>query len=137
MKTPREILLRRHQAVEPKLDAIRREVVADTKVGLDRRASRNLISTVAPSSLRELILSLRWHLAGMSAVWLVVAVLTADQSSAPSTVVAERSTPSSRQILIALQENRRLLLEMIEPPAVKPPSAPLPRSERQPRNAVV
>ena len=48
MKTPREILLGRHQAVEPKLDAIRREVVADTEVGLDRRASRNLISTVAP-----------------------------------------------------------------------------------------
>ena len=28
MKTPREILLERHQAAAPKLDAIRREVVA-------------------------------------------------------------------------------------------------------------
>jgi hypothetical protein len=137
MKTPREILLGRHQTAVPKLDAIRREVVADTEVGLDRRASRNLISTVAPSSLRELILSLRWHFAAMSAVWLVAALLTVDPSPAPSSTVVERNTASPRQILIALQENRRLLLEMIEPPAVKPPSAPLPRSERQPRNAVV
>lgn len=134
MKTPREILLRRHQAADPKLDAIRREVVADTEVGLDRRASRNLISTVAPSSLRELILSLRWHFAAMSAVWLVVAVLSIDRSPAVSRTTVSHAVQSQQHFLIALQENRRQLEEMIGLPVSRPSFAQSPgrRSELQP-----
>ncbi|MGD0650807.1 MAG: hypothetical protein ABSA97_06670 [Verrucomicrobiia bacterium] len=138
MKTPREILLGRHQAVEPKLDKIRREVVADTEVGLDRRASRNPISSAAPASLRELILSLRWHVAAMSAVWLVAALLSIDRSPAASPTTVSQVAQSPQRFLIALQENRRQLLEMIEPPVSQPRSAQSPRrrSELQPSTAM-
>lgn len=134
MKTPREILLGRHRAIEPDLDAIRREVVEDTKGGLDRRGSRDTISTVAPSSLRELILSLRWHVAAMSAVWVVAALLSIDRSPAASRTTVSQVAQSPQQFLIALQENRRQLLEMIEPPVSQPRSAQSPRrrSELQP-----
>lgn len=138
MKTPREILLRRHQAAESKLDAIRRQVVAHTKVGLDRRASRNTISAVSPSSFRELLLSLRWHVAAMSAVWLIAALLSIDRSPAASPTTLSQTAESPQRFLIALQENRRQLLEMIEPPVSQARSARLPgrHSELQPSTAM-
>lgn len=42
MKTPREILLERHQAAAPKLDAIRREV-------LDAEFNAGQVSSLSPS----------------------------------------------------------------------------------------
>ena len=68
MKTPREILFKRHQAAEPKLDAIRETAVAST---YDRRIHSPAV-TDCRYSLREFLFSLRWHLAGMGAVWLVI-----------------------------------------------------------------
>ena len=71
MKTPREILLERHQAAESKLDEIRKTAVASVD---DRRINSPAI-TDRGYHWREFLFSLRWHLAGMSAVWLVIALL--------------------------------------------------------------
>ena len=120
MKTPRELLLERHRATEPKLDAIRQETVARlAEESADGHAraealagnSRTRLSALR-SSCRDLLLSFRWHLAGLSAAWLVVLVLNIDPSPTPSSALAKQNLPSPQQLLTALRENRRQVLEM-------------------------
>jgi hypothetical protein len=120
MKTPRDILLQRHKAIEPKLDAIRRHTLAS----LERPG--------IVDSLREFVFALRWHLAGLSAVW--IAVLLLNIASAPDSrvVIARGKTPTAQVLLEALLKNRRELLELTEAPATGEPAAlPPRRSELQ------
>ena len=142
MKTPREVLLGQYQAAEPKLDAIREEVVAGLDPDAQVRATR--MPPGAPSGAsaleagwRQFWWSLRWHLAGLSAVWLVVLALSIDRSAAPTPEVAKWSVPSSRQLLAALRENQRQLRVLTGAPAAEPAPkpqkpAPSPRSQVQP-----
>ena len=128
MKTPREVLLNRHRAAEPKLDAMRREVLATAKKDEPGRPT---------ISLREFLRSLRWHLAGLSAVWLFIMFLNLDAGRAPSMVAAipRAKIPSPQIILASLRENRRQISEMMETnlPVAKPSElfVPRPRSERR------
>jgi hypothetical protein len=64
---------------------------------------------------REFLLSWRWHLAGMSAAWVVIALLNINESPAPAPTIVKQDTASPRQLLTALRENRRQLLEEIDP----------------------
>jgi hypothetical protein len=120
MKTPRELLLERHRAAEPKLDALRQETVAnlaerraDGPVRAEGSAVNSRTRPSAPRpSWRDLLLSFRWHLAGLSAAWLFVMALNLDQSPTPSPALAKQNTPSPQQLLTALRENRRQVLEM-------------------------
>ena len=66
---------------------------------------------------REFLFSLRWHFAAMSAAWLVIAFLglTAGHSSSLAAVPAQK-IPSAQIIMASLRENRRQLLELIQPP---------------------
>jgi hypothetical protein len=169
MKTPREVLFERHQAVETKLDAIREQVVAGVAQTAKSAASRvskparrgvglptwkSAIRQVGKPALRsdgtsaleagwrQFLWSLRWHLAGLSAVWLVVLALSIDQSAAPTREVARQDAPSSRQLVsrqlvTALRENQRQLRELIRAPAAEAAPeprqpAPSPRSQVQP-----
>ena len=153
MKTPREVLFEQRQAAETKLDAIRKEVLAGVMqtfhASRDASPRRPLPAThgrLGEASLPGRVLvagwcqfwwSLRWHLAGLSAVWLVVLALSIDQSPAPTREVARRNVPSSRQLLAALRENQRQLRELIRAPAAEtdqeaPQPAPSPRSQAQP-----
>jgi hypothetical protein len=142
MKTPREVLFQQHHAVEPKLDAIRENVVADLAPHASLRANRTppimpRRASALEAGWRQFWWSLRWHLAGLSAVWLVVLALSIDQNPAPTREVARRTVPSSRQLLAALRQNQRQLRELIGAPAAEPASepqkpAPSPRSQVQP-----
>jgi hypothetical protein len=123
MKTPREILLRHHQAAVPKLDAIRAKVVEG-------------IATPGMSWL-EWIRSLRWHLAALSAAWVVVMILNMDHSPSAVAMIPPDKMPSAQQVWAALRENRRLLLEYTETPAEETPAAPTRRSEMEPEQVVV
>ena len=128
MKRPSEILLDRHASAQSKLNVIRRSVVAQ----FARPAQ----------SWRERVIPLRWHLAGMTAVWLLVAVLQFERPSAPSTLVAENNSSTPRDFLVALLENRRQLGEMIdcavsEVPPIPQPFVPRRRSEFQLVHVVV
>jgi len=166
MKTPRELLLERHRAAEPKLNTIRREVLQE----LERRAEapdegqapdpfggartflsaatgfakwainprltavRTLLRTGMPTGMselrpswRKLLLSFRWHLAGLSAAWLIVLALNIDHSPAPSLALAKQNLPSPQQLLTALRENRRQVLEMTGPTITDP----VPESRRR------
>jgi hypothetical protein len=159
MKTLRELLLEKHQKAEPRLNAIREQVVAglapdgsaEAPVRPERRARDwqpgashapqvhappSLLSTIN-YQLSTLLRSLRWHLAGLSAAWLVVAALSIDSPPAPSHGMARSDAPSPRQLLAALRENQRQLRELIGVPAAEPAPepqkpAPSPQSQIQP-----
>jgi hypothetical protein len=86
---------------------------------------------------RQFLWSLRWHLAGLSAAWLVVMALSIDAAPAPAPRVARQEVSSPRQLLAALRENQRQLLELIEAPAAEPAPEPQklrpsPQSQMQP-----
>lgn len=127
MKTPREILLEQHEAVAPKLDAIRAGVVA----GLARPPARETVSW------RELVRSLRWHLAGLGAAWAVVVILNMDQSPGAVAKLSRDKIPTPQQLWASLRENRRLLLEYGDAPVAEVVAAPGRRSEIAVERAVV
>jgi hypothetical protein len=134
MKTPREILLERHQAVAPKLDAIRREVVWE-----GRRVAVPKVRVADMAALplliwRELILPSRRIWAGLAAVWLVIAAVNLSQRD-HSPAGAMKSAPAPDMIL-TFRQQERLLTELIGPDearAVAPatPFLPQPRGERR------
>jgi len=75
-----------------------------------------------PRSWREVLLSLRWHLAGMGALWMIAAFLNIEPSSAPATTAQNK--PPTQQLLMALRENRRQLSELINPAAPESDALP-------------
>src|SRR5436309_8719625 len=112
MKTIREILLERHRAIEPKLDAIRQEALRELEgartflsAAVDQRMhgacylpiSRNTLLRTGMSALQ----SLRWHLAGLGAAWLAIALLNLDHTPTASSGIAQQHVPSPRQLLAA------------------------------------
>lgn len=103
MNTPRDILLQRHRSTQPKLDAIRHSVLAEETP-----------STDAPLSPREMLRSLRWHLIGMSAVWLLILILRTDAGRAPVLAAAIPKPPSPQIMFASMREHRRLLSEMMD-----------------------
>src|SRR5438105_14995039 len=117
MKTLREILLERHRTADPKLDAIRQNAVAL----ITQKAGRAVpsASSASISSPRETLArtwlsalrSLRWHLAGLAAAWLAIALLNMDHTLATTASIAQGKIPSPRQLMTALRENRRQLME--------------------------
>jgi hypothetical protein len=127
MKTPREILLQQHQAATPKLDAIRAGVVA----GIARPPARETISW------REIARSLRWHLAALSAAWVVVMILNIDHSPSAVAMIPREKIPSPQQLWASLRESRRLLLEFSDAPVVEMSAVPGRQSEMEPQQMVV
>ncbi|MGD1084603.1 MAG: hypothetical protein ABSA47_07620 [Verrucomicrobiota bacterium] len=114
--------MRHHQAVTPKLDAIRAGVVA----GIARAPAPETVSW------REIARSLRWHLAGLGAAWVVVGILNMDLSPGAVAMVPREKTPPPHQIWASLRERRRLLQEYSDAPVVETPLAPGRRSEIKP-----
>ena len=79
----------------------------------------------------DLLLPLRWHLAGLSAAWLVVLLLNMEPSPTAERSLAQHNASPPRQLLTALLENRRQIAELLgfrantseaapEPPAFVP-----------------
>ncbi len=133
MKTPREILLQRHRAAEPRLDEIRRATVAK----LPMRSTAlvpGLASAVLRKLWRELIWPCRRTWAGLAAVWL--GLVTLQIGSRDAVEVASRKTPPpSADMLRVLREQQLLFAELVEraePPAAERPKTvpPRPRSQR-------
>ena len=137
MKTPREILFEHHKAVEPKLDAAR-EVFLKTALAPVQSGGEE--TSVRGPDWRAILRSLRWHLARLSAGWLLILVLNIDHPTEAARAMAGKKPPSAHEILVALRENRRQLLELIQPgapqPAVAHPEAPPRRSELQWTNSI-
>lgn len=151
MKTPRELLLEKHRAAEPALDAIRREAVNDCRRrraeslndSLSLHASHSAFDqsllTSAPTwkvwpslamkllvkAWQELFVPCRRVWLGLAAVWCVIVGLNlAAREDAP--VMARGPVPRAEEVLAALQEKRERLraelgLARVETEAVRPP----------------
>lgn len=127
MNTPREILLRQHQAASPKLDAIRAGVVA----GIARPPAEETISWL------EIARSLRWHLAALGAAWVVVLMLNTDPSPGAVAMIPRDKAAPPQQIWASLRESRKRLLEFTDAPVAEPSAVPGRRSEIEPQPMVV
>jgi len=138
MKTPREILLARHQAATPKLDAIRRA----TLEGLNNEATK---AQRGPASLvalffgcsqklwRELIWPCRRTWAGLAALWIAIVAFNSAQADSSQMITAKSKTPPG-EVRLAFQEQRRVLEELIGPTHPSNPAAPPHRPNTQPRS---
>lgn len=138
MKTPREILLNRHQAAETRLDQIRREVVSELQRAETAGRETPLFVAAALKLWRELVLPARLTWAGLAAVWLVIGVMNLAQSD--RTTTASREAPATPQELRAAWERRQeLLAELALLPATEPVEPPQPnlqpRSHRRSESA--
>ena len=130
MKTPRELLFERHRAAETKLDAVRESVVAT--IG-DRRER----ASAGRPTFRELLLSLRWHFATLSAAWLVVLLLNLESSSTPATNLARENHATPKQLMASLEAYREQLRQFLEQAPDEPPIVPPRRSDiRNPKEVV-
>jgi hypothetical protein len=127
MKTPREILIQRHQAATPKLDAIRQSTVAAV---YDRRSV--LWQTFVPGILqaiwRELILPSRRIWAGLAAVWLLLFVVNFSMQDRSQLTMAKASTPA--EMAATVHQEQELLAQLLgpdEPVAAEPQKKYVPR----------
>jgi hypothetical protein len=126
------MLLRRHRAVEPKLDRIRAEVLSaecgrETASAKEtHRGALNPLSALALILWRELIWPCRRAWAGLACVWgLILALDVASPAPAPS-AASESRTPSTEEVQ-AFREQRRMLAQMMDA-ATQPSETPKSRS---------
>ena len=132
MKTPREVLLQRHQAVARRLDQIRHVTIASLQERSTVR-DQTLPIAIILKLWRELIWPCRRIWAGLAAVWLVLAVFNLTHAEHGKTAVA-KSSPPSAEVRIAFQEQQRLLAEILGPPRAAAPAEPPRRSNPRPRS---
>jgi hypothetical protein len=133
MKTPRELLLERHRSQTRRLDEIRREVVE----GLERSARRPAGGAVAdrPASfLIQWFVGLRWHWAAISVAWVIVVLVDAEPVPS-SRVTAGTVRPVPAELVASLRENRRQVIELLEPSTAKDERRSLPESLPPPRRS--
>lgn len=118
MKTPRDILLERHQTAAPKLDAIRREVV---KVAADVNRRKQTVreltfaATLANAirlSFLELVWPCRRTWTALAAVWVLIFIFNVSQRD-KSELAARKLPPPSPGAVMAWQQQERLLAELI------------------------
>jgi hypothetical protein len=125
MKTPHDILLKRHQAAAAKLDAIRCGVLsAEFKVGQASRLS--LISLFFQMKAgwkpvlcllwRELIFPCRRTWAALAAVWVALFIFNVSQRD-QSELAARKLPPPSPEAIMAWRQQELLLAELIGPSA--------------------
>ena len=133
MKTPREILLERHQATAPQLDVIRRKVVWEgQRVAVPKFRVADT-ATLPMLIWRELFLPSRRIWTGLATVWILIFVFNFSQRD-PAELMARKTPPPSPEMILTFRQQERLLAELIgpnEPQAVAPPKPflPQPRSE--------
>ena len=133
MKTPREILLARHKAVEPNLDDIRQNVVEklNNKDSKTRSFSKSLVSSLLgfPQAIwRELIWPARRIWTGLALAWLLI--LAADFSMRDHSETQMAKSLPSPDVIMAFRQQQQLLSELIgpnDPPVAQAQKTYLPR----------
>ena len=126
MKTPRELLLKRHEAALPKLDALRAAALP----------ARSQLSTLnsQPASLWERLFGpnpLAW--AGLAAAWIVLFAVNRNGSDAATSTASRASQPSEAAVAEIVRENRRQMAELLN--VDEPQAAPTPRNELHPKRS--
>jgi hypothetical protein len=132
MKTPRELLLARHQAADSKLDNIRHETMAQlSRQSAKTQNGRQNLASWCLGGLEnlwaELILPSRRIWTGLATTWVLILAtnFTLRELSQPAN--PELSKP---QIVMSLPQQERLLAELTgpgEPATAEPPKPYVPR----------
>jgi hypothetical protein len=135
MKTPREILLNRHQSAESRLDLIRRNVVADLQRQETENRETTKFAAVALKFWRELLWPCPRAWAGLAAVWLTILAMNLATRDATPRHFARQSPPSP-QMRELLRQQQQLFAELVGAveyrEADRPKAtAPQPRSSRR------
>jgi hypothetical protein len=122
MKTPREFLLNRHAAVEPRLDMIAESVVASI-------AEERCVARLSwHERLRALFVMPRLGWSAFGAAWLIIVVLNvASHENTPATIVAQAPRPETIEIL---REQKQLYAELIDGGAMSPVEPVRPKSNK-------
>jgi hypothetical protein len=129
MKTPRELLLERHKAAMPALDALRHKTI-----NAEFRRHPSSIILEWPSLLwRELIWPCRGIWATLATVWVLIFAANIAMSGASRPALAQ--TAPSRETIMAWRQQQRFLIELTgldEAPAALPVRSfsPRPTSQR-------
>jgi hypothetical protein len=122
MRNAKEILQERHQGMDHKLNAVRRNALASL-------ARPNFLQTC-----REFAVSVRWHAAGLGGIWMAILLLNSSESTPQVVAATGNKAPPAQLIMVSLLKNRRELLQLTETPAAaEPPASPsaLRRSDTQ------
>lgn len=135
MKTPRELLLQRHQAADAKLDRIRNDVVSQltkTTPAAEQGATTNTLLKL----WRQLIWPKPAAWAGVAAAWGLIVCLKLSTQDASHAVTQKSS--ASAEAIAEVRQQKRFFAELIgiaERPATVSanPVLPRPRSERRPK----
>jgi hypothetical protein len=138
MKTPRELILERHQAAKAKLKAIRADDLAvcarsAAQPSPQRRRAFNL-STAAARFWQETFWPWRRAWTGMAAIWVFILAFTLASRETPRAASARPPRPDP-EVLAVLQEQKELLTQLLGPgvpPLISHLRAPSPRSEADP-----
>ena len=132
MKTPRELILERHQAAEAKLRAIRAEDLAAEASG-QRQPLLNLAG-IAQKLWLEALWPWRRVWIGVAASWLVILALSLGTGDIPRTASTKPPRPDP-EVLAVLQQQEQLLTQLLgvgTPPHASLPRALGPRSAAEP-----
>lgn len=128
MKTPRDALVEKHAPIQPKLDALRQRFIASLPSLSSEPSQSTRAVSVQSNGLawRDFVLGLRWHLAGLSGAWVVVALLWVSAGTPDTARAIQAKSVSSQTVILALKANRRQVLEFGDAttpssPAVTPP----------------
>lgn len=132
MKTPRDILLARHQATAPKLDAVRQSAVAAVcaRRALPEQRSQVATTTIFKTLWQELFLPSRRIWSGLAAIWLLIlAINLAQHDSSPA------GKMTAAPAMMSFREQQRWMNELFADRAptveAEPPKtfSPKPRTE--------
>jgi hypothetical protein len=113
MKTPREILLARHQAAAPNLDAIRQSTVAavcDRRNFAERRP-HTAATTIFQTIWLELVLPCRRIWTGLAAVWILILIVNVSLHDSSRTMTAKSAPPV--EMMMTFGEQQKLLNELL------------------------
>jgi hypothetical protein len=143
MKTPRELILERHQSAEAKLKGIRAEDLAAcarsaVEAGQERQPTLSL-SAIAGQLWQDMFWPWRRVWAGVAVTWLVILGLALATGEMPRMRVARPPQPDP-ETLAALRQQERLLTQLLggtAPPPVSRPRTPGPRSAAEPPAATL
>ncbi len=138
MKTPRELILERHQAAEAKLETIRAEDLAKyARTPASHPSGRPQPSFSLAAAARQFWQESLWPWRriwlGLATIWLVLLTLNLATNERPK-MARHKTPPPSPELMAALREQQRLMLELLEPIAPPPdsrPKIPGPRSEQR------
>lgn len=142
MKTPREVIVERHQSAEAKLRTVRAEDLAAcaraaAEAGSERQPKLS-VAVVAGRFWLEALWPWRRVWAGVAAGWVVILALNLPARDTPASV-SPRPGQSSPEVQAVLQQQEQLLSQLLgleTPPHVSRARTPGPRSAVEPARGI-